>query len=154
MFNPLNYYFNQHLSVYLRVRSRLEFRIQTEVQILSMNNPSQIVFHVCHSNFAQYLWKLQFLKSAFNIKIETKDIVRNMNWDPSLLGSFSANAFILLAIKGQDSSALQLYKDFEKDLNVNILTNYSSKKTEASQQSKEIFNNFLKKNGINLEEKI
>jgi len=84
---------------------------------------------------------------------ETKDIVQNMNLDPSLLGSFSANAFILLAIKGQDSSALQLYKDFEKDLNVSFLRNYSNIKTEASQQSKEIFNNFLKKNGINLEEK-
>merc|ERR1719219_319737 len=79
---------------------------------------------------------------------ETKDIAQNMNLDPSPLGAFSANAFILLAIKGHDSSALQLYKDFEKDLNPFYLTNFSSSKMEALQQSKEIFNNFLKKNGI------
>ena len=81
---------------------------------------------------------------------ETKDIVQNMGLNPLLLGTFSSNAFILLVIKGQESSALQLYKDFENDLETQILKYYSTSKMV---DSSEIFNNFLKKHGINLEEK-
>lgn len=84
---------------------------------------------------------------------ETKDIVQNMGLNPSLLGRFSANAFILLVIKGQESSALQLYKDFENDLETQILKYYSNPKGADLVDSSKIFNNFLKKHGINLEEK-
>jgi len=84
---------------------------------------------------------------------ETKDIVQNMDLNPSLLGNFSSNAFILLAIKGHDSSALQLYKDFGTVFNEEMIKRFSNSKMDDMQESKEILNNFLKKHEIKFEEK-
>ena len=81
---------------------------------------------------------------------ETKDIVQNMGIDPMILATFSSNAFILLAIKGQDSSALQLHKDFESVLDSKTLKTFSDSQDGNLKESRDIFNSFLKKHDIKL----